>query len=98
MSAIAFVLAVLLVARLTRLVTEDRITEAPRDWILDRINPHGLGTYLMTCPWCISVYVGFIVAPVAHYWGDSPWFQIPALALSASYITGFLANFTKGDD
>jgi hypothetical protein len=98
MNAVTLVLTVFAVARITRLVTSDRITEAPRDWILDRINPHGLATYLITCSWCVSVYAGFIVAPVAHYWGNSPWFTIPAIALTASYITGYLASLTKGDD
>lgn len=98
MSALTLLLTLLSVARITRLVTEDRITEAPRDWLLDRLNPHGLATYLVTCPWCISIYAGFIVAPAAHYWGDSAGFQIPAIALTASYVTGFLASLTKGDD
>lgn len=98
MNMITLILALGAVARITRLITSDRITEAPRDWILDRINPLGLGTYLITCPWCMSVYVGFVVAPAAHYFGDGPWFTIPAVALTASYVTGFLASLTKGDD
>lgn len=98
MSVLTMILAVLSVARITRLVTSDRITEAPRDWLLDRLDPHGLGTYVITCPWCISVYAGLVVAPAAHYWGDDPVFMIIALALTASYVTGFLASLTKGDD
>jgi hypothetical protein len=98
MTTFTLIILVGAVARITRLVTTDRITEAPRDWILDRLNPHGLGTYLMSCPWCISIYVGFIAAPVGHFWGDEPWVTIPAIALTMSYITGFLATLTKGDE
>lgn len=36
MTPLVAIVAALCVARLTRLVTEDRITEAPRDWLVRR--------------------------------------------------------------
>jgi hypothetical protein len=121
----------LAVARVTRLLTLDRITERPRERLLsaawgrafmpwareafpdrpvqmqrqharaagDRARSDGaepaLPAYLLTCPWCVSIYVGAIAAPVLWFWGSSPWLAIPALALAFSQVTGLLA--TKGE-
>jgi hypothetical protein len=85
-------------ARLTRLVTTDKIFERPRDWILDRVDPHGFITYLLGCPWCVSIYVGAAMAPIGTYLGEEPYVTIPAVALTLSYITGCLETLSKGDD
>lgn len=61
----------------------------------DRLGQGGdppLGAYLVTCPWCVSVYVGAAAAPLWYWFGDSPWVIVPAAALAASYVTGFLAG------
>lgn len=47
--------------------------------------------YLITCPWCASIYVGAVAAPLAYWLGSSPWLFVPALALAFSYVTGFMA-------
>ena len=46
--------------RLVKLVRDDRITEPARDAVLDRTGPPDQSSlsYLMTCPWCLSVYFG----------------------------------------
>ena len=48
--------------RINRLVIEDRIFDAPRNWLLDRFHPSDtkLG-YLITCPHCVSVWGGAAV-------------------------------------
>ena len=51
-----------------------------------------LPVYLITCPWCVSIYVGAVAAPLVYFWGSSPWLLVPALALAFSYATGFLAQ------
>lgn len=51
-----------------------------------------LGAYLMTCPWCVSIYVGVVAAPMIYFWGSTPWLTVPALALALSYGVGFLAS------
>lgn len=102
----------LAVARVTRLVTTDKLTLPPRravvDWAVRRRygfvpirneellaeiadNPPALA-YLVNCPWCVSVYVGAAVAPLAWAWGTRWWLLVPALALAFSYVTGFLAS------
>jgi hypothetical protein len=101
----------LAVARVTRLLVEDRITDAPRGWLVQRLWTRALGgngalaaraaldgaepplsVYLLSCPWCASIYVAAVAAPLAYFWGSSPWLFVPALALAFSYVTGFLAG------
>lgn len=120
----------LAVARVTRLITADRLTEAPRRRIAVRLwgrhisdadvakrytgmaaqGHHAtarrwmaeerldgraeppLSVYLLTCPWCASIYVAAVAAPIAYWWGTAPWFLVPALALALSHVTGLLAK------
>lgn len=98
MSTLNVILMVMSTARITRLVTTDRLTEAPRDWVLDRVDPLGLITYMLGCPWCISIWVGMTLAPITYWFGSEPWVAIPALLLTASYVTGYLArDESEGD-
>jgi hypothetical protein len=93
------ILTLLAVARATRLITSDRLTEAPRNrvlqWLTDR-NPDSLLAYLIVCDWCASVYVGAAAAGAYAAWGETMPFMVVVLALSASYVTGFLASKTEG--
>lgn len=88
---------VLAVARLTRLVTTDKVTESLRIRVVNRWGADAMISYFVHCPWCVSVYaaaplaVGYVLA------GDTWWYQIPALLLAASYITGALNRFTEAD-
>lgn len=122
----------LAVARVTRLITADRITAAPRRWLSIRLwtpriqladverrqfdnaywarqaipavrrqlaqeryddgAEQPLAVYLLTCPWCASIYVAAAAAPVAYWWGAEPWFFVPALGLAFSYVTGKLGE------
>lgn len=47
---------------------------------------------LIVCPWCASIYVGAVAAPLWFWLGTSPWVLVPAAALAFSYLTGFLAQ------
>lgn len=51
--------------------------------------------YLITCPWCSSIYIGLLAAPVIYFWGESPWLLVPALALALSHFTGVLAEIAE---
>lgn len=97
MSALVFAVFALATARVTRFITTDRIFEAPRDWILDRVNPAGMVTYFLGCPWCVSTWVGAVLAPIAWYGNEIPVVAIIAIALAFSHITGLIASFTEGD-
>lgn len=90
MDAITLITAALATARLTRLVTTDRITHAPRRWVLSRLDDDGLLAYLVVCDWCVSVYVGAGVAAVL--WAAPAWVVWPLYALAFSYVAGWLAR------
>jgi hypothetical protein len=107
----------LAVARVTRLINSDRLTERPRlalearlwrrneereaarwgitvaEITADRaLRDPPLSVYLLTCPWCVSIYVAAVAAPVAYFWGQLPWLFVPALALAFSHVTGLMAK------
>lgn len=86
----------LAVARVTRLVTDDYLLNTPRAALIRRLGATSKGAYLVTCPWCVSIYAAAAAAPTAYWHGDSPWYLIPATALALSQATGLLAQ-TGGD-
>lgn len=90
MTPLLFLLGALATARLTRLVVDDQITLPVRAWILRRVKEDGQLAYLITCPWCVSVYVGAAVASVLWAW--PAYAQWPAAALAFSYVTGWLVS------
>lgn len=87
-------LLALTTARLTRLVTDDRVTERLRV-ALARRRPEGMLAYFLYCPWCVSMYAGAVVAGSWWAWGGQTWHTALMLALSASYTTGYLASRTE---
>lgn len=95
--AFAFVVAALAVARITRLITTDYLTAAPRSAIIRWAGADSHTAYLITCPWCSGFWVAAAAGPVWYWWGDSPWVQVPALALALSYATGLLSSIGDGE-
>lgn len=105
-SAIILTVYALAVARVTRLVTSDKITEGIRyRFVASRLRrKYGVSptaeqmgsppmlAYLIMCPWCISIWIGAALAPFVALWGTRPWLWAPAFALAASYVSGFLAQ------
>jgi hypothetical protein len=86
----------LAVHRLTRLVTEDEVTRPLRERLTKVVSGtmyrpvHPRLGYLVTCPWCVSVYVaaGWAALTVA-----APAVTAPAGAVLAwSSVTGLLAS------
>lgn len=92
MHFVTFVLAALATARITRLITTDRITEAPRNALVRRLDPEGLLAYLIVCDWCASVYAGAAVAGAWWAWGTTTAFTVATAALAFSYAAGYLAS------
>ena len=109
---LTFLIYALAVARVTYLITDDRILCKPRDavktWAISRVArklapgqdieeaaddcevPYLY--YLVTCPWCVSVWVSL---PAAVLWWNVPtewWTLGPAALLAFSYLTGWLAS------
>lgn len=88
------VVTALAVARVTRLIVADYITAKPRQRLVLRWGVHSMRSYLITCPWCMSLWVAAVAAPVAFWFGDTAWYQVPALGLALSQTVGIL---TRGD-
>lgn len=49
-------------ARITRLLTADRLTESFRRQVLSRVQEGGHIEYLVSCRWCLSVWIAIPVA------------------------------------
>jgi hypothetical protein len=87
----------LAVARLTRLVTTDKIMEPFRFWAARKLGADSFWLFGLHCMWCVSMYTGALLAAGYVLAGHSPWYQIPALALAASYLAGVLDRLTDGE-
>jgi len=92
MEPITVAVAALLTARITRLITRDRITHALRRKVLLRLNEDGLLAYILVCDWCMSFYTGAAVAAAGAGFGLWSWPWAPVLALTFSHVTGWLAS------
>jgi hypothetical protein len=95
------ILTLLAVARVTRLVTTDVITEPVRNAVVRRLlgrDPEHKLAYLLVCDWCASVYTGAAAAGAWCAWGETMPFKGVVLALSASYVTGWLASARQAGD
>ena len=91
MLILSLVLGVLTVARLTRLLVEDRLTVSWRRWAVKKWGEDSLQAYFVHCPWCMSMWVApptMVIATLFPYIWVIALLSIPA----ASYVTGFLAN------
>lgn len=90
-------LVVLSVMRVTRFITLDTLTDG---FWLRRVNNVARWprlqmwfTKLITCSWCTSMWVGPPIVTVGYFYGDLWWFVIVSMALSASLITGLVAQW-----
>lgn len=93
MSPLVTILTIGLIIRATRLLVADQITYPIRARIVVRLGPDHPLAVLVTCSWCMSVWVGASIAAAAYFWADTRvWFFI-ALAATASLLTGWAANW-----
>lgn len=93
MSLTVFLLALGAVARLTRFFNKDYLARGLRIVLIRRFGPDHDLPYLVTCPWCLSVWVAGGVYTVAWFYGEHAGFLIPAAALSASYLYAIFAAY-----
>lgn len=82
------ILGTLSTYRLTRLVTADRILERFRLWLEGRSE---WLSYLATCDWCLSIWIGPVVATTLVRYGDNLWVVTGGMALSFSALTGLVS-------
>ena len=90
------VLAVGATFRVTRFVTRDYITERPRRWVIAHVSDPV--AYLMTCSWCVSIYVSALIAPCVVVWGTNRAVQAVLVGLTASGATGLLSGLDPVED
>lgn len=88
MDALWLIITTLATYRLTRLVTADEITKAVRGWVVDRSQWFG---YLVTCDWCLSMWVAPVPALAITFYGDVRAVKVVLLALALSGLTGLLS-------
>jgi len=97
-----FVIDALAVHRLTRLATRDEITREVRETIqkeLATLSESRLVSaktvekldYVMTCDWCMSVWVAFFAYLLKKY-VPNVW-SVVKYVLAASTITGLIATY-----
>lgn len=82
----------LAVFRISRLLTDDAILDAPRSRYVDRMTERGHENlaYLATCGWCVSAHVAFGVV-VARRLFPLAWSPV-ARALAFSAVAGILSE------
>lgn len=80
--------------RLMKLVKDDYITEPLRETITDRFGEpdDSKVAYLVTCPWCLGLYAGALVAGANTMFPSSRLVQAVTAALAYSAITGIMAE------
>lgn len=88
MPALLLLLVVLATYRLTRLVTADRITQRFRAWVVAQNRTLG---YLVTCDWCLSIWVAPAPVAVATLWPTNRLVWACLAGLGASALTGLLS-------
>lgn len=94
MSVWPWVVYALAVARITGLIASDEISRPAREWTVKHLPLWRASVafeYLLTCVWCVSLWVAAAAVPLAWHWGDRAWLVGPALVLALSQITGMVS-------
>lgn len=88
MSNLEILVLILATYRVVRLVTTDTISERLRVAVLERSE---WGGYLVSCDWCLSIWVTPIAVAIAVSLGDVPLVRYGAMALAISAIIGLIS-------
>lgn len=84
------------VARVTRLLVVDKITEPVRSWLIDRYSPNGeesMRVYMAHCQACVSIWIGFVSAPAVIGLAGLSWWWLPLVALVGSQVTIWVSRW-----
>lgn len=92
MSGLDYALGAAATARLARLVTQDSIFDGPRLAYVRRMDRtgHPKLAELAVCPWCISVWIGVVVACAGHR--NVSAYRLATSALAYSLAAGIVAE------
>lgn len=109
MVVLVLLLYALSVARLTRLVNADTITDPVRLYVARRARDTGdrsdaerarwaTLSYFLSCPWCVGFWLALALAYVpTRLVGWPAWALVP-VALAASHLTGVFAFAADTED
>ena len=91
------------VARVTRLIVDDKISLPLRQWVLAKSGEDGWFFYLVSCPWCMGVWVAAAMTTITYLdpFPSSIWavtLTFLAVAQIASVILTFEPTITVKKD
>jgi hypothetical protein len=89
------------VARVTRLIVDDKISLPIRQRVLQKSGEDGWFFYLVSCPWCMGVWVAAGMTTVTYLWQSSIWatmLTLLAVAQVASTILTMTPTITIKKD
>lgn len=94
---IPVLLAMFAVWRLSRLVATDFLTQPLRDRVIGwdekkQIERHPKLGYLVSCSWCISIWIAPPMMAVALYWPTNRIVLLGFTSLAASGLAGMMAT------
>lgn len=92
--ALSFISDVVATYRLTKLIMDDKITEDFRNLIFEKFPRDSKLSYLITCPWCVSIWAGLSIFALRKISPETA--DIVSGLLAASAITGVI--YTRGLD
>lgn len=93
---VALIVLALAVARGTRLIVEDVITEPIRRFFVKRFGEEHKLTYLVHCVFCASIWLGFAAAVFACAVLSISWWWLVPLALAFSQAAVFAHVIVDG--
>lgn len=94
---VTFILVALTTTRLTAVWLDDEFARPVRDPVFTFLGGRrgALASWLLwllTCRWCVSVWIGSAVAAIAYYAHNSPIVIIAMMGLAASQVTGMIGD------
>jgi hypothetical protein len=92
MDTITIILLMLASWRLARLVTVDRIAEKLRWKVVDWAGHDSQRAYLITCPWCISVWSSIPLAAAVVWFPTNRGVLLLLLVLAGSGVAGIMQS------
>lgn len=81
------------VARVVRLIVDDKIMLPFRKWVLSKSGEEGWFFYLVTCPWCMGIWVAAPMTAITFAWPHKIWFGVLTF-LAVAQMASTLLTFT----
>lgn len=94
---------ILTVARITKLINTDVVTDPLRLWAARKYGADSTITYFLGCTWCVSLWTAFatgaLVITVAdyHLHAGISWWWLALIAPAASHLTGLASRWLDDD-